>query len=143
MAIEIHPLINAVLNGTAGALIVAGRLAIARGDRAAHKSRMLAAVATSTVFLISYLARFATTGAHYYPHAGPDKYIYLFILFSHMALAVVLVPLVLRALLVARRGDLPAHKRVVRWAWPIWAYVSVTGVVVYVMLYHLAPALNQ
>lgn len=142
MALELHPLANAVLNAAAAVLIVQGRLAIKAGDRDRHRKRMEAAFVTSAVFLVSYLVRFATTGAHRYPHAGPDKVAYLVILFTHMAAAVTLVPLVLRALLVARRGDFAAHRRVVRWAWPLWFYVSVTGVVVYAMLYHLAPALN-
>jgi putative membrane protein len=94
------------------------------------------------VFLISYLVRFATTGAHRYPGDGWDKIAYLIILFSHMALAVVLVPLVIRALQHALRGQFARHLRVVKWGWPIWMYVSVTGVIVYFMLYHLAPALH-
>jgi putative membrane protein len=142
MAIELHPLANAVLNATSGVLIVLGRQAIARQDRPRHRALMTAAFVTSSVFLVSYLARFATTGAHRYPHEGIDKLLYLVILFSHMVLAVALVPLVLRALVVARRGDFAVHKRVVKYAWPIWLYVSVTGVVVYLMLYHLGPALN-
>lgn len=140
---HIHPAINAALNGTCAVLLIAGRIAIARGDRAAHRKRMLWAFAASTVFLISYLIRFATTGAHKYPGEGWDKIIYLIILFSHMVLAVVLVPLVLRALALALRGDFARHLRVVKWGWPIWIYVSVTGVLVYFMLYHLAPVLHR
>jgi putative membrane protein len=138
---EIHPAINAGLNATCAVLLIAGRRAIARRDREAHRRWMLWAFAASTVFLISYLIRFATTGAHKYPGEGFDKIVYLIVLFSHMVLATVLVPLVLRALQLALRGDFPRHLRMVRWTWPIWIYVSITGVVVYVMLYHLAPAL--
>jgi putative membrane protein len=76
------------------------------------------------VFLISYLIRFATTGSHKYPGEGFDKIVYLVILFSHMVLAVVLVPLVIRALLFALRGQYDRHMRVVKWGWPIWMYVS-------------------
>lgn len=136
----VHPAINAALNATCVVLLVLGRLAIARRDREAHRKLMLGAFLTSTVFLISYLIRFATSGSHRYPGDGWDKIFYLVILFSHMVLAVVLVPLVLRALMLALRGDFAKHLRVVRWAWPIWMYVSVTGVLVYLMLYHLAPA---
>jgi putative membrane protein len=139
---HIHPAINAALNGTCAVLLILGRLAIARRDVDRHRSLMVAAFATSTVFLISYLIRFATSGSHKYPGDGLDKVIYLVILFSHMALAIVLVPLVLRALLFAFRGDYARHMRVVKWGWPIWMYVSVTGVLVYLMLYHLAPALS-
>ena len=141
---HLHPALNAALNGTCAVLLILGRIAIARRDDAAverHRRLMIAAFTTSTVFLISYLIRFATTGSHRYPGDGIDKVVYLVVLFSHMVLAVALVPLVLRALQLALRGDFARHVRVVRWGWPIWMYVSVTGVIVYFMLYHLAPAL--
>jgi putative membrane protein len=138
----VHPAINAVLNGTCAVLLILGRIAIARREVDRHRSLMLGAFVTSTVFLVSYLIRFATTGAHKYPGDGLDKIFYLAILFSHMVLAVVLVPVVLRALQLALRGDFPRHMRVVKWGWPIWMYVSVTGVIVYVMLYHVGPRLT-
>jgi putative membrane protein len=139
---HIHPAINAALNGTCAVLLIAGRVAIARRDQEAHRRYMLGAFLASTVFLVSYLIRFATTGAHRYPGDGWDKIAYLIILFSHMALAVVLVPLVIRALQLALRGDFAKHLRIVKYGWPVWMYVSVTGVIVYFMLYHLAPALH-
>ena len=141
---QIHPAINAALNGTCFVLLVRGRMLIARGDAEQHKRTMLAAFVTATVFLISYLIRFATTGAHNYPGEAWawDRVLYLAILISHMLLAVVLVPLVLGALRRALRKDFVGHKRLVRFTWPIWAYVSVTGVLVYLMLYHLAPVLH-
>ncbi len=139
---QVHPALNAALNLTSFAFLVLGRVAIARGDVALHKRRMLSAFAASSVFLVSYLIRYATTGAHKYPGAGWDKTLYLVILFSHMVLAMVLLPLVIGALRRALRGDFPAHKRLVKYTWPIWAYVSATGVLVYLMLYHLAPVLH-
>lgn len=139
---EIHPAINAALNLTSFVFLVAGRVAIARGDEALHKRRMLTAFTASAVFLVSYLIRFATTGAHKYPGGGWDKILYLAILFSHMVFAVVLVPLLIGALRRALRGDFVAHKAIVKFAWPIWFYVSITGVLVYLMLYHLAPVLH-
>lgn len=139
---QLHPALNAALNLTCFVFLVLGRVAIAREDAALHKKRMMAAFTASAVFLVSYLIRFATTGAHRYPGEGWDKTFYLVMLFSHMALAVVLVPLVIGALRRAFRGDFAAHKRLVRFTWPIWVYVSVTGVLVYLMLYHLAPALH-
>jgi putative membrane protein len=139
---QIHPAINAALNLTCFAFLVLGRMAIARDDVPLHRKRMLGAFTASTVFLISYLIRFATTGAHRYPGEGWDRTIYLITLFSHMVLAVVLVPLVIGALRRALRADFRAHKRLVRFTWPIWMYVSVTGVLVYLMLYHLAPVLH-
>ena len=101
-----------------------------------------AAFTASSVFLASYLIRFATTGAHLYPGHGWDRIFYLVMLMSHMVLAVALVPLVIGALRRALRGDYEAHRRLVKFTWPIWMYVSVTGVLVYLMLYHLAPALH-
>jgi putative membrane protein len=139
---QLHPAINAALNFTSFVLLILGRVAIARGDEATHKKRMLAAFTTSCVFLVSYLIRWATTGTHKYPGTGWDKYFYLAILFSHMILAIVLAPLLLKALARALRSDFVAHKRIVKYTWPIWFYVSVTGVIVYLMLYHLAPALH-
>jgi len=139
---QLHPAINAALNFTCFVLLIMGRSAIARGDRALHRKRMLSAFVVAVVFLLSYLVRFATTGAHKYPGHGLDRIAYLVILFSHMALAVVLVPLVVGALRRGLRGDFPAHKQLVKYTYPIWVYVSVTGVVVYLMLYHLAPLLH-
>lgn len=139
---QLHPAINAALNLTCFVYLVLGRVAIARGDRALHRRRMLRAFTAATVFLVSYVARFATTGAHKYPGDGWDRTVYLAMLISHMTLAVVLVPLVIGALRRALRGDFAAHVRIVRFTWPIWVYVSVTGVLVYLMLYHLAPVLH-
>jgi putative membrane protein len=139
---QIHPAINAALNLTSFVFLVLGRVAIARGDAALHKRRMLSAFTASGVFLVSYLIRYATTGTHRYPGAGWDKTLYLIILFSHMVLAVVLLPLVIGALRRALRGEFAAHRRLVRFTWPIWVYVSATGVLVYLMLYHLAPVLH-
>ena len=139
---QLHPAINAALNLTCFVFLVLGRVAIARGDVALHRKRMLTAFTAAAIFLVSYVIRFATTGAHRYPGDGWDRTIYLITLFSHMTLAVVLVPLVIGALRRALRGDFEAHKRLVRFTWPIWVYVSVTGVLVYLMLYHLAPVLH-
>jgi uncharacterized membrane protein YozB (DUF420 family) len=139
---QLHPAINASLNLTCFVFLVLGRMAIARGDEALHRRHMLRAFTASSVFLASYLVRFATTGVHNYPGDGWDRTLYLTMLLSHMVLAVVLVPLVLTALRRALRGDIERHRRVVRFAWPIWTYVSVTGVLVYLMLYHLAPVLH-
>jgi putative membrane protein len=139
---QVHPAINASLNLTCFIFLVLGRMAIAREDVELHRKRMLSAFTASAVFLVSYLIRFATTGAHKYPGDGIDKTIYLLTLFSHMVLAVVLVPLVIGALRFALRGQYDRHKRLVKFTWPVWMYVSVTGVLVYLMLYHLAPVLH-
>jgi putative membrane protein len=135
--VEIHPALNAMLNGTSALFLLTGYVAIRRRQIDFHRRCMVAAVTTSGVFLVSYLTRFATTGAHRYAGDGWDRTVYLFILFSHMVLAVVIVPLVLRALLLARRKRFVQHRGVARWLWPMWIYVSLTGVTVYVMLYHV------
>jgi len=139
---QLHPAVNAALNLTCFIFLVLGRVAIAQGDAALHKKRMLGAFVTSSVFLVSYVTRVLLTGTHRYPGEGWDKTVYLLTLFSHMTLAVVLVPLVIGALRYAFRGNFASHKRLVRFTWPIWVYVSVTGVLVYLMLYHLGPALH-
>lgn len=139
---QLHPAINASLNFICFVYLVLGRVAIARGDRALHRRRMLTAFAVSLVFLASYLIRVATTGTHRYPGHGWDRDLYLVILFSHMTLAAALVPLVIAALRRALAGRFAAHRRIVRFTWPVWMYVSVTGVLVYLMLYHLAPVLH-
>jgi len=138
---DLLPSVNAALNGTSFVLLVLGWRAIKRGDRARHKALVLSALGCSVLFLVSYLTRVALTGTHRYPGEGGWKAVYLAVLGSHTLLAVVVVPLVLRALWLALHDRFPEHRRIVRWAFPIWAYVSVTGVVVYAMLYHLAPAL--
>jgi len=134
---QIHPAINAMLNASCFIFLLAGRAAIARGRERLHRKFMLRAFAASSVFLASYLLRFAMSGTHRYAGHGWDKGLYLAILFSHMLLATAVVPLVLRSIFLALKGQRKKHARLVRWTWPIWAYVSITGVVVYVMLYRL------
>jgi putative membrane protein len=139
---EMHPAINAMLNGTSAVFLATGWFAIKRRDRAFHRACMVSAFVASAVFLASYLARFATTGAHKYPHAGWDRTLYFVILFSHMVLAVAVLPMVLRSLWLAWKGRFAQHRRLARWTFPIWMYVSLTGVAVYVLLYHVGPALS-
>jgi putative membrane protein len=138
---RVHPAVNAMMNGSAAVFLVAGGLAIRKRKLAFHRLCMLGAFTASTVFLVSYLIRFATTGAHRYPHEGIDKTIYLVVLGTHTVLAAASVPLILRALWLAWNDRRAQHRRIARWAYPIWLYVSLTGVVVYWMLYHLAPSL--
>jgi putative membrane protein len=135
---EIHPALNAALNATSTVFLVVGFLAIRRRQIALHRSCMIAAVSVSALFLVSYLTRYAMTGTHRYPGDGWDKVVYLIILFSHMVLAAAVVPLVGRALWLAYKERYADHRRIARVLWPIWMYVSVTGVVVYLFLYHLA-----
>lgn len=137
----IHPALNAILNGTSTVFLIVGYFAIRRRNTELHWRCMVAAFVSSSVFLASYLARFYMSGTHRYPGADWDKTLYLVILFSHMALAIVAVPAVLRLLWLARSKQYGKHRKLARWAWPVWVYVSVTGVVVYLMLYPIAGAL--
>ena len=98
---------------------------------------MLGAVSASALFLVSYLTRAALTGTHQFAGVGGARTAYLTILFTHMILAVIVVPLALRLLYLARHERFEKHRRLARWTFPIWLYVSVTGLVVYMMLYHV------
>ena len=137
---DIHPAMNAMLNATSGVFLGVGWAAIKRRRIALHRSCMIAAFTTSGLFLASYLTRYAMTGTHHYPGDGWDKAVYLAVLFSHMVLAAVLVPVAFRALYLGLKRRDARHRRIARVAWPMWMYVSVTGVIVYIMLYPLAGA---
>ena len=133
--------VNAAMNSTSTILLIAGFIAIKNKRPAIHKNCMIGAFIASTVFLIGYLTRFYLTGTHPFPEVGLLKIVYLTILFSHMILALATVPLVLRTLFLANKKRWVDHKKIARYTFPIWLYVSTTGVVVYVMLYHVAPTL--
>jgi len=128
--------VNACLNGLAGVVLLSGRIAIARGNRLLHQRLMTAAFLISAVFLACYLTRVVLSGTHAYPGTGPWRTIYFTVLITHMMLAVVTPVMAIRAIYLARQARFDAHRRLARWLWPIWMYVSVTGVVVYVLLYH-------
>ena len=130
-------LVNAMLNGTAALLLLAGRVAIAKRARHVHRALMLTAFAVSALFLCSYLTRVALTGTHVDPHHGWFHVAYLAVLVSHMLLAMLVVPLVVTTLYFALRDRFARHRTIARWTFPIWLYVSVTGVLVYVMLYRV------
>ncbi len=133
--------VNALLNTSSTVLLIVGYLAIRRKNVPVHRASMVGAFGASCVFLVGYLTRFALTGSHRFPDLGWVRTAYLVILFSHMVLAVVTVPLVLRTLFLAYKKRFEAHRKIARITYPIWLYVSLTGVVVYLMLYHLAPSL--
>jgi uncharacterized membrane protein YozB (DUF420 family) len=137
------PALNACLNATSFVLLSLGYLFIRQRRVTLHLRCMLGALLASAVFLVGYLSRMALSGPHRFPGVGWVKTFYLALLFSHMVLAVVVLPLIFRALYLAAKQRFAEHRRITRWAWPIWMYVSLTGVVVYFMLYHLAPRLLQ
>jgi len=131
------PALNAVLNGAAAAFLVSGYLLIRRGRVTPHKRCMLAALATSALFLVSYVVYHVNTGSRPFPGQGGIRVVYFGILITHVVLAAAILPL---ALTTAARGlsaQYDRHVRIARWTLPIWVYVSITGVVIYLMLYQL------
>ena len=142
MSISFLPTLNAILNATSGILIVIGFRFIRRGRIAAHRACMIGAVTSSTLFLISYLVYHVgfKAGVTRFTGTGWVRPLYFAILVSHTILAVVIVPFVIVTLTRALRGQFLRHRAVARWTFPMWLYVSITGVVVYLMLYHIFPA---
>lgn len=137
MSISDLPALNAALNATAAVFLVAGYLLIRRGDRTNHERAMLGALTTSALFLVSYVIYHWNVGSKPFPGQGPIRLVYFVILVTHVVLAATILPL---ALITASRGlraQFDRHVRIARWTLPIWLYVSVTGVVVYLMLYQL------
>jgi putative membrane protein len=132
------PALNALLNLLSALFLTVGFIQIRNGRMRRHRAFMLAAFATSSVFLGSYLAYHYSAGSTRFQGQGWIRPTYFAILISHSFLAALVVPLVLVTLSRGLRERFPAHRRVARWTLPIWLYVSVTGVVVYVMLYHLS-----
>jgi uncharacterized membrane protein YozB (DUF420 family) len=140
MSIQDLPAVNATLNGLSAIFLALGFIFIKRGNKIAHRNCMIAAFSTSVIFLACYLTYHALvkTVTHF---VEPTWFrpIYLTILLTHTLLAVVIVPLILRTLWLARKENFEAHKKIARWTWPLWMYVSVTGVVIYLLLYQIFP----
>lgn len=135
---ELHPAFNALLNALSAVFLVLGVRAIRARDREAHRRYLLRALSVSALFLVSYLVRVALTGTHRYPGDGLDRIIYLVVLTSHTVLAILCTPFVLRAAFLGLKGRFDAHRAVARVVAPVWLYVSISGVIVYVMLYHVS-----
>ncbi len=135
--LEAHPPLNAALNATAAVLLAAGFAFIRAKRIAAHKACMLSAVAVSAVFLTSYLYYHYHAGSTPFQGQGFVRTLYFTILISHTILAIVILPLVIITVTFALRGKIERHRRIARWTLPLWFYVSVTGVVIYWMLYQM------
>ncbi len=133
------PKLNAALNSLSTLLLVAGWLLIRRGRREAHRACMLTACVTSVAFLTSYLIYHAQVGHTRFVEPAWFRPYYLAILFTHLVGAIALAPLVPLTLVRALRGRFERHRAAARWTWPVWLYVSVTGVVIYWLLYHQFP----
>lgn len=137
MTVQDLPGVNAALNATAAALLVVAYVFIRQGRVAAHKRTMLAAFGVSVLFLISYLVYHSQAGSKRFPGTGTIRTVYLTILFTHTVLAAAVPVLAIITLRRALAGRFERHKAIARWTLPIWLYVSVTGVVVYWMLYRM------
>jgi putative membrane protein len=129
--------VNAVLNASSATFLLAGLAFIKRREVRRHRFAMTGAVAASSLFLVFYVIRFSLTGVHEFAGEGVARVVYLSILFSHITLAVVVLPMVVRLLYLVRRRRFHAHSRLARWTAPIWIYVSITGLLVYALLYHV------
>jgi putative membrane protein len=138
--ISVLPHFNALLNFSSFVLLTAGYFSIRRGKVIAHRNFQVAALSVSILFLISYLTYHSQHGSTRFTGQGIVRPIYFTILLTHTVLAAVIVPFVIVTVLRAKRGDFLRHKRIARWTLPMWLYVSVTGVLVYLMLYHLYPS---
>jgi putative membrane protein len=128
---------DAATNGLSTVLLLVGRVAIGRRWVGIHRAAMVSAFCTSCAFLASYMLRMAMTGVHRDIHRGWLHRAYIILLASHLVLATLVAPLVIVTLVLAFRGRVQAHRRLARWTFPVWLYVSVTGIVVYFVLYHL------
>jgi len=131
------PALNATLNATCAVLLLIGWILIKRGRIQQHRAVMIAAVCTSALFLASYLYYHAQVGSVRFTRTGVIRTVYFTVLLTHTILAAAIVPMVLVTLSRALSARYDKHRRIARWTMPIWLYVSITGVVVYVMLYRL------
>lgn len=137
MNVTILPTVNALLNLTSAVLLLVGRMAIKRHQDNTHKKLMLSALLSSALFLISYLIYHGIVGSVPYAHHGWTRTLYFAILIPHSFFAAVMVPFIVAAVWLALRGKFDPHRRIVRWLWPVWMFVSLSGIVVYLMLYRL------
>ena len=137
MSVTDLPALNASLNALATVFLVAGYVCIRQGRIAAHRACMVSALVTSVLFLTSYVIYHANVGSRPFTGTGLVRTVYFAILISHVLLAMVIVPLVLVTVSRALAERFDAHRRIARITWPLWIYVSVTGVIVYAMLYQM------
>lgn len=140
MSISDLPTLNAILNSISAILLVTGYGFIRQKNRNAHRACMVAAFITSSIFLTSYLIYHFNVGSVKFQGQGTVRLIYFAILLTHTVLAVTIVPMIFVTFARALKGRFDRHRAIARWTFPLWLYVSVTGVVVYLMLYHLYPA---
>ena len=135
MTVHDLPAVNATLNATAGVLLLIGFLLIRTGRRQQHRAVMLAAFTASSLFLVSYVVYHAQVGSVRFTREGFVRPLYYAILITHVTLAATVLPLAIVTLTRGLNGRFRDHRRIARWTFPVWLYVSVTGVLVYVLLY--------
>ena len=140
MTVDQMPTLNAALNTLATIFLILGYVFIKKENKEAHKKCMIAAFCTSTIFLACYLYYpFPVEAVTRFTNPVWFKPYYLVLLFTHIVLAVVMLPFIFKALWHAYKGQFDQHKKAVKWAWPMWLYVSITGVLVYLILYQIFP----
>ena len=139
MTIQDLPLINACLNALATVFLTLGFVFIKKGNKIAHRNCMISAFVTSAVFLTCYLIYHFNTGSTKFVEPAWFKPIYLTILITHIILAVVILPLIFMTLSRALKERFEQHKKIAKWTWPLWMYVSITGVLIYLLLYQIFP----
>ncbi len=139
-SISILPHLNAILNAIAACFLLGGFFYIKSGNRHAHKRCMIIALTVSSLFLISYVIHRFYVPIFVFQGEGTIRLLYYILLISHVFLAILIVPMIAITVLYAFREKFIAHKKIAKWTWPIWMYVSISGIIVYVMLYQLYPA---
>ncbi len=139
MSLSDLPALNAALNSLSAILLTCGFVFIKRGDKTAHRNCMIAAFAVSTVFLACYLTYHAQVGHTSFQDPAWFRPIYLAILIPHVLLAGLIVPMILAALWFAFLGNHEKHRKIARWTWPLWMFVSVTGVLIYLLIHRIFP----
>ena len=132
------PTLNALLNAVTAVLLVVGRRKIKQGNKDVHRRIMLTALTTSALFLISYSIYHAQVGSVPYPRHDWSRPIYFVVLVPHVVLAGLQIPFVIAVVWLALKERFERHRKLARWVWPVWMFVSVTGVIVYLMLYVLS-----
>jgi len=136
---SVIPSILVTLNVLSASLVSIGYINIRKGNKTFHKACMIGAVTVSAIFMIIYLYYHATVGFIPFAGEGNIRYVYFPLLTSHVILAALVLPMVLTSAGLALMGKFPKHKRIARWTVPVWLYVSITGIIIYVMSYHIYP----
>ena len=139
MSLNDLPALNAVLNGISAVLLYLGWKAIRKKKKILHKKLMVSALISSSIFLSSYLVYHYNVGSIPYPFHDWTRPVYFMILIPHVILAGLMLPFIITGVFYAWKGIFTKHKKLMRWVWPVWMYVSVTGVVIYIMLYRINP----